>query len=70
MSPSAASPIAIELLSPAERLAEIGEILARGLVRFRARQSSQIAADPGESSLEPVGHQSGHANPEKPENGR
>ena len=51
------------------RIAEIGEILALGLVRLRARQSSQMSADAGESSLDCVGHQSGDANPEKPENG-
>ncbi len=51
-----------------ERIAEIAEILALGLVRLHARQSSQTSAVGGESSLEPVGHQSGHANPET-ENG-
>ena len=55
---------------PRQRIAEIGEILALGLVRLKARQSSQIAAEAGESSLDCVAHQSGHANPEKPENGR
>jgi hypothetical protein len=44
------------------RIAEIAEILALGLVRLRARQSSPTFGDRGESSLEPVGHQSGHAN--------
>jgi hypothetical protein len=48
-----------------ERIAEIGEILAAGLVRLRARQSSQTLGSSGESSLACVGHQSGHANPEK-----
>ena len=47
-----------------ERTAEIGEILALGLVRLRARQSSRTSSDTGESSLERVAHQSGHANPE------
>ena len=46
------------------RIAEIGEILAFGLVRLRARQSSRTFSDTGESSLEPVGHRSGHANSE------
>ncbi len=55
---------------PADRLAEIGEILALGLVRLRARQSSQTEARTGESSLDCVAHQSGDANPEKPENRR
>ena len=44
------------------RIAEIGEILARGLIRLWARQSSGFFADPGERSLDCVGHQSGHAN--------
>jgi hypothetical protein len=47
-----------------ERIAEIGEILALGLVRLRARQSSQLSGGNGESSLACVAHQSGHGNPE------
>jgi hypothetical protein len=47
-----------------ERIAEIGEILALGLVRLRARQSSELARAAGESSLASVATQSGHANPE------
>jgi hypothetical protein len=47
-----------------ERIAEIGEILALGLVRRRARQSSQIAGDSGEGSLACLAHQSGDPNPE------
>jgi hypothetical protein len=46
------------------RIAEIGEILALGLVRLHARQSSRMLSGSGESWLEPVGHQSGHANSE------
>ena len=34
------------------RLAEIGEILARGLVRLLARQSRQISEDQGENSVD------------------
>ena len=34
------------------QLAEIGEILARGLVRLRARQSRQISEDHGEISVD------------------
>jgi hypothetical protein len=45
-----------------ERLAEIAEILADGLTRLRARQSSLKPADAGESSLDCAGQQSGHAN--------
>jgi hypothetical protein len=51
-----------------ERIAEIGEILALGLVRLRARQSSHIAAARGDSSLACVADQSGGANSET-ENG-
>ena len=50
--------------SGTERIAEIGEILALGLVRLRARQSSQVSASSGESSLACVAHQSGHRNTE------
>lgn len=52
-----------------ERIAEIGEILALGLIRLRARQSSQLNSGSGESSLASLAHQSGHENAE-PENGR
>ena len=37
------------------------EILAVGLMRLHARQSSALSAHCGESSLDCVGHQSGHA---------
>jgi len=52
-----------------ERIAEIGEILAAGLIRLCARQSSQLSDLTGESSLASIAHQSGHENAE-PENGR
>jgi hypothetical protein len=42
-----------------ERIAELAEILAAGLMRLRARKSSQISADFGESSLDILGQQSG-----------
>jgi hypothetical protein len=45
-----------------ERLGEIAEILVTGLTRLRARKSSQISPDGGESSLDCAAHQSGHAN--------
>jgi hypothetical protein len=50
------------LMSADERLAEIAEILAAGLTRLHARQSSQISAHLGESSLDCAANQSGHAN--------
>ena len=53
----------------AEWIAEIGEILALGLVRLKARKSSETAIPAGESSLDCVAHQSGDANPEKVESG-
>jgi hypothetical protein len=48
--------------SARERIAEIGDILARGLGRLKARQSSHLSADRRESSLAHVADQSGHAN--------
>jgi hypothetical protein len=44
------------------RINEIGEILALGLIRLRAKQSSQISRRDAENSLDCLGHQSGHAN--------
>jgi hypothetical protein len=49
-------------ISVEERLDEIAEILAAGLSRLKARQSSSQSADFGESSLDCPGQQSGHAN--------
>jgi hypothetical protein len=45
-----------------ERLDEVAEILAAGLSRLIAKQSSRISADHGESSLDCAGDQSGHPN--------
>ncbi|MBN9021020.1 MAG: hypothetical protein J0H08_02780 [Rhizobiales bacterium] len=53
-----------DLMSPAERLAEIVEILAAGAVRLRARQSSPLLPPPRESSLDCADDQSGHAKSE------
>ncbi len=46
-----------------ERLAEIAEILAAGLMRLIAQKSSQISADPRESSLDFSATESGHPTP-------
>jgi hypothetical protein len=54
-------------LSTAERLDEIADVLAAGLMRLRARKSSQISGDPGESSLDFSPEQRGHARPREPE---
>jgi hypothetical protein len=56
------NPVDPEHLSPAERLDEIAEILAAGLMRLRVRKSSPLSPDCGESSLDCSGTQSGHAN--------
>jgi hypothetical protein len=45
------------------RLTEIGEILARGLVRLRARQSRQISLDHGENSVDFSVDQRGYVAP-------
>jgi hypothetical protein len=49
--------------SKGERLDEIAEILAVGLMRVAARKSSPISADPGESSLDLSAAESGHPTP-------
>jgi hypothetical protein len=56
------NPLRPDLMTPAERLAEIAEILAAGLIRLRARQSSPLSPDSGESSLDCYARRSGHAN--------
>ena len=43
-------------------IAEIGQILARSLIRLRARQSSPKCVNRGESSLDFLPDQSGGAN--------
>jgi hypothetical protein len=48
-------------LTAAERLDEIAELLAAGLMRLRARQSTPLSAHCGDSSLDCAAHQSGHA---------
>jgi hypothetical protein len=50
-------------MTPAERLAELGRILAAGLIRMKARQSSGLSADCGESSVDLLRLKSGHATP-------
>ena len=55
------NPIHPGLMSAEERIAEIGELLARGLVRLRARNASPLSADRGDSFVDFPPHQSGHA---------
>jgi hypothetical protein len=45
------NPLSPDHMSADERLAEICEMLACGLVRLEARQSSQLSGDRGESCL-------------------
>jgi hypothetical protein len=49
-------------MSPAERLDEVAEILAVGLIGLKANKSSGLYADTEESSLDCPAQQSGHAN--------
>jgi hypothetical protein len=44
-----------------ERLTEVGEILAAGLVRLQHRQSTPLLRNCGESSLDFAAYQSSHA---------
>jgi hypothetical protein len=50
------------LMSPDERLARVAEIFAAGLIRLRARQSSQLSGDRGESPLDCSPDQRRHVN--------
>ncbi len=54
------NPLHPNQMTPAERLDELASILAAGLIRLRARQSSKQSADRGDSCLDFPGHQSGH----------
>jgi hypothetical protein len=47
-----------------ERIVEIGDILAAGLMRVMALKSSPKSPDSRESSLDISRHQSGHRDPE------
>lgn len=48
-------------LTAKERLSELAEILAAGLMRLQARKSTPLYPHTGESSLDCPAHQSGHA---------
>lgn len=54
--------IGVEGDAASDRIAEIGEILALGLVRLMARKSSKQSDKDGESSLDFVAEQSGDRN--------
>src|SRR3954469_23383224 len=55
------NPLHPDRMAAAERLDEVAAILAAGLVRLLAPKSSELSADPGESSLHFSPDQSGHA---------
>jgi len=55
------NPISPDRLNPADRLAELGQILAAGLMRLHARKSSPLSADRGDSSVDFPPDRSGHA---------
>jgi hypothetical protein len=50
-------------MTPAERLDEIGDLLAAGLIRLRSRKSSSISRDGGENSVDFSANQRGHVVP-------
>ena len=56
------TPLRPDLMTPAERLDEVAEILAAGLLRLKANKSSGLSAYGGESSLDWTAHETGHAN--------
>jgi hypothetical protein len=54
-----------ERLTPKERLAEVTRILALGLIRLRARQSTQVSELTRKVPLHILPDQSGHAKPKR-----
>ena len=57
-------------MTAAERLAEVAESLAAGLIRLRTPKSSPLSADHGESSLHFSLEESGRVRAHNPENAR
>lgn len=55
------NPLHPDLMEPAERLDEVAEMLAAGLMRQKLRKSSHLSPVSGESLLDCSGHQSSHA---------
>jgi hypothetical protein len=54
-------PLAADHITASDRIVEIGEILALGLIRLQARKSSELSRACGESWLDCAANQSGHA---------
>jgi hypothetical protein len=63
------NPVPPYRLTADERLAEVADILAAGLMRLKSRQSTRLSPHGGESSLDCAGHQSGHADVLKSDGG-
>jgi hypothetical protein len=63
--PNMPNPLNPDRMSVKERLAEVTRILAIGLIRLRARQSSQVSELTGEVPLHILPGQSGHAKPKR-----
>jgi hypothetical protein len=59
------NPLSPARMSGKERIAEVTRILAHGLIRLRARQSSQLSELAGEGSLHFPPDRSGHAKPKR-----
>ena len=57
------NPLPPDYMTPAERRAELCRILALGLIRLRARQSSGLSASIGDIPLHNSPDQSGHTTP-------
>jgi hypothetical protein len=55
------TPLHPDHLTPSERLAELGQILAAGLMRLQAWKSSPLSDDRGDSSVDFPPDRSGHA---------
>ncbi len=58
---SAMNALSPDRMTPAERLAEVAEILAAGLVRLSSDKSSALSADCAESFVDFMPDQSRHA---------
>jgi hypothetical protein len=59
------NPVSPSLMSTAERIGAICQILALGVIRMRAAKSTPLSAESGESSLHFAPDQSGRATPAK-----
>jgi len=63
------NPLHPALMESAERLDEVADILAAGLMRLKLRKSSHLSAVGGDSLLDCAAHQSSHADRLKSQGG-